>query len=351
MQHRIFDLEQSQKYKEFRVFVAGMPSSLKLRYVKEYFSLIGRITRVEPVNPKQREEPAIKSSDLLEQCCRKGCCVISTDCQDTFNKLVGGANFRMLGRQIICKRYLESDELAAQNQKINQQRLLLKRVPSHVSEELLLQFLSACYGPVQVLYPFKTQKLQGGSLLEKTVKTFQTYSVTFEDQTLSHRLAEAGQILGPQNCTITVQQYKYFSKAEKSKMLEHRQNRVRDSPTAQAVSPLRTASPGRLGPTEQTDYSRLSRPIALSSNKYPSKNPLGESWKSPTSPSSINAASNHRKPHLEPDTVKPTRKRYFLQKAKQIGYWQLSTRSNLRMNLSTHRLSTITPIDKPLRIN
>ena len=338
MQHRIFDLEQSQKYKEFRVFVAGMPSSLKLRYVKEYFSLIGRITKVEPVNPKQREETAIKSSDLLEQCCKKGCCVISTDCEDTFNKLVGGTCFRMLGRQIICKKYLESDELAAHNQKINQQRLLLKRVPSQISEELLRQFLSTRFGPVQVLYPFKTQKLQGGSLREKTVKNYQTYSVTFEDQALSHRLAEAGQILGPQNCTITVQQYKYFSKAEKTMMLEHRQDRVRNTPPAKGDGYLRPASPGRLGPTEPTDDSRHLRQLALSSNRYHRKNALDESWKSCTSASSINPPSNNRKPLLE--TVKPTRKRYFVQKAKQIGHWQLSTRNNLRMNLSTHRVST-----------
>ena len=339
MQHRFFDLEQSQKYKEYRVFVAGMPSSLKLRYVKEYFSLIGPITKVEPVNPKQSEEAAIKSSDLLEQSCKKGCCVITTDCEDTFNKLIGGTCFRMLGRQIICKKYLESDELAAHNQKINQQRLLLKRVPSYISEELLRQFLSAQFGPVQVLYPFKTQKLQGGSLLEKIVKNFQTYSVTFEDQALSHRLAEAGQIVGPQNCTITVQQYQYYSKSEKTMILEHQQARVHKTPSAQAATQLRTAASGRHSPTEVTEDPRISRQVALSSNKYHHKNALDESLKSRTSASSINPSSSDWKTPLYTESLKPTRKKYFVQKAKQIGSWQQSSRNNLRMNLSIHRVS------------
>ena len=211
---------------EYRVFVAGIPSSLKYRSIKEYFSMIGPISRVEPISRSEYGQSAKNNPENLDAACKKGCCIIVTSCQETYRSILEGGSYKLLGRQLICRRYLQSDELAEHNKQTNQQRLLLKKVPSTVSEAELKSFLEKGYGRVQIIYVFKTQKIQGSRVIEKAPRNFVTYSVTFESSAPALKLIEEGRISGPQNCTITVQQFQYYPKERPSNAISATQQHI-----------------------------------------------------------------------------------------------------------------------------
>ncbi len=231
---------------EYRVFVAGIPSSLKYRSIKEYFSMIGPISRVEPISRSEMGHSAKTHQENLDAACKKGCCIIVTPCQVTYRSILEGGSYKLLGRQLICRRYLQSDELAEHNKQTNQQRLLLKKVPSTVSEAELKSFLEKVYGRVQIIYVFKTQKIQGSRVIEKAPRNFATYSVTFESSAPALKLIEEGHVLGPQNCTITVQQFQYYPKERASNTASATQQHITASSSTQRAKRILEGNLGRV---------------------------------------------------------------------------------------------------------
>lgn len=196
----------SRQPAEYKVFVAGLPSSLKYKYVLKFFSQVGPVVRIEPVSRLPNE------AFDLEGHCKKGCCIVVTSCPSTLDRLIGSRCPKLLGRSLICKKYLEKRELEEHNRRTNLQRVLLKRVSAHISEEQLFSFLSLEFGKVLIIYPFKTQKCQDQYVLEKNPKNRLTYSVTFEDPLISQKLSKLGQIAGPDGSIIEVLPFQHLGR-------------------------------------------------------------------------------------------------------------------------------------------
>jgi hypothetical protein len=194
---------------EYKVFVAGLPSSLKYKYVLEFFAQTGPVVRIESINRGSN-----RSVDL-EDLCSRGCCVLVTHCPKTFDSLTRDCSIKLLGRSLICKKYLERSELDEHNKRTNLQRVLLKRVPAHITEQQLSAFLSREFGKVLVVYPFKTQKCQDKIVLEKRPKSLLTYSVTFENPRTAQWLSDKGQVYGPDGSEISVHQFQHLGRARR----------------------------------------------------------------------------------------------------------------------------------------
>jgi hypothetical protein len=285
---------------EYRVFVAGIPSSLKYLSIKEYFSMIGPISRVEPISRSGFGYSDEKHSENLDAPCKKGCCIIVTSCQETYRSILEGGNYKLLGRQLICRKYLQSDELAEHNKQTNQQRLLLKKVPSTVSEVELKSFLEKVYGRVQIIYVFKTQKIQGGRVIEKAPRNFVTYSVTFESSAPASKLIERGRILGPQNCTITVQQFHYYPKERPSNAVSTTQQHITASSSIQRAKGLYR---GNLSSVHQESSKKSIQLKALFSVPTQEEADLFKEELVLT-PTTTTLLSHHH--------IKPTMKKYFI---------------------------------------
>ena len=258
---------------EYKVFVAGLPSSLKYKYVLELFAQIGPVNRIESIGRGSGR------SIELEDLCSKGCCVLVTQCPETFERLTRDCCIKLLGRSLICKKYLERSELEDHNKRTNLQRVLLKRVPAQVSEQQLSAFLSREFGKVLVVYPFKTQKCQDKIVLEKHPKSRLTYSVTFEDPRVSQRLSEIGQIQGPDGSEISVQRFQHLgrthrtgsgveaplAKDSKPSLQKAERKLPSDSDSSKRLKSLPEV-PGLLpGPLPPSDYSLKLNPLKCSS--------------------------------------------------------------------------------------
>lgn len=199
------------KPKELKIFIAGIPSTLKLREVKEYFESIGPLSCIEGLHPVKNSSRK-DSAEYLEQDCSKGCCIITTKCSKTYLKILQATDLRILGRKLICKKYMQRGELYIYNQNTNLHRVLFKKVPQSITENMLRAFLEKHYGIVEVLYPFKTHELQEQQFVEKRTSNFNSYSATFFSKETAQHLAKLGTVLGPGQSRILVQAFQYRSK-------------------------------------------------------------------------------------------------------------------------------------------
>lgn len=221
------------KREEYKVFVAGIPSSLNYTSIKQYFSIIGPITGIEMID-RGKVQKIDHDPRLLDQPCYKGFCVITTPNKITFNRIMTEKNF-LLGRLLICNKYLKNEDLLRHNKKINQQRILLKRVPGFFNENQLKDFLEKRYGNIKIIYAFKTQIAKGNTIIENARKSFVTYSVTFESQKSANLLIGMKEIYGPGGYPIQVLPFQYYSKDIEADFKEP--HRVEDS--KKEVTPIR----------------------------------------------------------------------------------------------------------------
>ena len=197
---------------EYKVFVAGIPSTLKFRSLNKYFSMIGPITRIESMN--KGKNGRYQNYSIPDQTCHKGYCVIVTQDLATYHSILNGSH-ELLGRALMCTKYLKKGELINHNQSVNQQRLLLKNVPPTLSESNLKKFLEDKYGSIRIIYAFKTQKTKGTQLTVRPNKNLTTYSVTFDDPQSALMLSKNGEFIGPNGCLISASPFKSYSKEHK----------------------------------------------------------------------------------------------------------------------------------------
>ena len=189
----------------YKVFIAGVPSVLTYGTMKNYFSKIGPITFIYGNRTAEDKEQTASYLEILNSPCKKGYCVIETPSIDTYEAILNGKH-KLMGRDLICKRYLQDEDLIQHNQLINEKRLLLKKVPSRITESVLREFLESSYGEVSVLYVFKsTQEVKNLKPIKQ--KRYNTFSVTFKTKEPALLLAQMGLAEGPGCCTIEVRRF------------------------------------------------------------------------------------------------------------------------------------------------
>jgi hypothetical protein len=313
------------KSKELKIFVAGIPSTIKLREIKEYFATIGPVSRIEGLYPvKNSSRP--DSAEYLEQECSKGCCIIATTCSSTYLKILKATDLRLLGRKLICKKYMQRGELYSYNQNTNLHRVLFKKVPQSITESMLREFLERHYGRVEVLYQFKTHELQEQQYVEKRTSNFNSYSATFSSKETAQHLAKLGAMIGPGQSRIIVQAFQYRSKdpAFPSKGTQAARNTPSTYLEHSVLTPEPSVPPKYLGGFHRSNpsyfsrdshYRRISEDIEVAVKTKQHQLLIAQD------------SHNH----------KPTNRKYY-SKARISFYQTLGRRTNIRLNIDVTTL-------------
>lgn len=261
------------KARAYKIFVAGVPSSLRLGSVLDFFKRFGPIDKIEGINTRDGRSEHNKNTFYLDQLATRGCCVLTTHCGRTFRRLVQeGQDFQLQGRTLICRVYRRGADLLNHNRKSNQQRVLLKLVPGEISEDELRRDLETEFGSVKVIFKFKSHKIQQDEP-EQKLKKHSTYSVTFTDPEVAQELVRLGAVTLPSGAPIIVQQFE-FSKKIRGLSPSDKGDLSEDHFSSRQTQPSAFKAEAARRPSRQTllgDHTVTIRELSLHYNKPTTK--------------------------------------------------------------------------------
>ena len=204
---------QTKKNEEYKIFVAGIPSSISFRSILDFFSGFGKITMLEAVE-RGRIYRLDQDLCLMDRLCTRGICIITTNNWKTFSQIISGSII-FLGRLLMCKKYLKTEELFAHNKEINKKRVLVKGVPKMISSEELKAFIETHFGMVDIIYPFNTFDSIDNTVQERSKKPLVTYSVTLNDPETAEYLIYLRDIYWFGNSPMTFLPFKNLSRSHR----------------------------------------------------------------------------------------------------------------------------------------
>lgn len=202
-----------QAVKFYKIFVAGIPSRYTSTEIKLYFASFGAISSVEMVpRSSQRRRLNFRSNND-----KKGAWIISVETRDVFDRILNHYPHRFSDRNLICKPFLYGPELAQTNSLNNKRRVILKHVPTELSEESLRSMLIRDFGDIECLFSFRPDK-------QPTVskRQYHSYSVMFMQEHSAVKAIQAGSLnYSKGSSPIKVEQ---FCIKKKKKLLPSKSN-------------------------------------------------------------------------------------------------------------------------------
>lgn len=208
----------------YKVFIAGIPSTLTYKAVLDFFSKITPVAGVESIDtglakyPPKSHQTAIQGNKRfqLKDMCTKGCCILLIETRQAYESILHKKKILLFGRSLIVKKYMTDKELYEHNRNVNMNRVLLKRVPVSLNREQIKQHLESYYGSVEIIYPFKTQSLDAFHDKSENYrgKMFNTYSVTFKKKESAASIVNMGEICIEGCEGVIVQRYEHDKKSE-----------------------------------------------------------------------------------------------------------------------------------------
>jgi hypothetical protein len=313
----------------FKIYVAGVHSRTKPLELLHFFESFGPIVSVEPKPCKADTATDTKPSKSGAQ---KSYWIIEARDSQTYNKILTSKNCILFGRSLCLLPFMDGEDLILHSKLKSKKRVLIKKVPSWVTEEQLLAAIESQIGKVEAYFKYETDSHKAKKLdSKKKIRKVCTYSVTMRNKQDREKFVQAGHL--KLTSDITVQVEKYISK--KSQM---EKNPPEDY--AKPVPNLRKDSFNqrpKLGLQVRIDIAKT----GWTRKSFSQSTQIGVSpaLRAPnkdqqTSQSFIFGGAESGDEDLVLDHFKPTQKRYHCFHRNQIHKLKLTTleESNLRFN-------------------
>lgn len=177
---------QSKNNKNLLIFVAGLPANVCMSEVVQFFALLGEVSPVQP-----------RSVRVAEDRRRKGHCVLMCRDRPTFDCILKEGRFKFHGRNITAMPFMTGQALIEQNKEMTEARVIIKKVPAHISESDLRMHLEINFGRLRSLHRFVLDKTKVKADAKKLsfYRRFDSYSAIFESKTVAKLLAEKKTLL------------------------------------------------------------------------------------------------------------------------------------------------------------
>ena len=180
--------------KQYRIFVAGVPSGVSSKTVESYFRSFGPITAITEID-RRVEDAGIYSNDVDStihpfEIMRGVCCVI-TPYEQTYNAILGTSNHCIKKRTIMCSPYKSKKAAIKENRKNNKRRIIIKRVPSSIEEGIIKDSIEYLFGPISVFFSFLPEAMQVKNPYRNR-RLHKSYSVMFTDKQSAQLAVDAG---------------------------------------------------------------------------------------------------------------------------------------------------------------
>jgi RNA recognition motif-containing protein len=180
----------------FKLFVTGIPRRARLLEIEKFFKSYASVKLCENKN--------MKMSSLDQQ--NRGFCFLSGDA-NAGSLLTQMREFKFHGRTLTVTYSKSGKDLFDFNRKLNKCRLILKRVPGHVCQNQITEFIELNFGPVAKIFPFLPNVPQRGGEPTK-VKKYLTYSILMLKPSSANAMCSDGQITLPGGIAVEVERYR-----------------------------------------------------------------------------------------------------------------------------------------------
>lgn len=291
------------------IFVTGLPSKSTIQVVLEHFRKYGKVQLYRISNNSNQANRVLQAHASAN--IKRGFCILRALNESTYQNILSSSE-PFLGRTLAVGPFRQGSELWSHNEHINSRRVIVKKVPSMVPEEMLRAALETQFGTIHRMYRFAAESTTKAAKKEKNRK-HHSYSVEFDLESSADQASAEGIFL--------------LAEINTSVLMEKFQKKPIDQ-----VSSFQHSS-------QSKNYS-LHKNQEDGGNKAP-KRPGNLFTAEPTQPS---PSSQNLRRRLVPATsenhaIKPTAKRYH--EDRQELSWQGSQVSSLiqgvRLNLSSLR--------------
>lgn len=181
--------KNSPRDNSFLIFVTGLPSKTTVQTVLDHFSQFGQVIMYQqPTGAKcQRVLQNHPSVNI-----KRGFCILQTASEITYKQVLS-YDEPFLGRNLAIGPFRQGSQLWNHNEQVSSRRVIVKKVPTSVTEEILKEFLENEFGGIRRMYCYAAESSQKAAKREKTRKT-NTYSVEFVQENSAIQAAKTGQI-------------------------------------------------------------------------------------------------------------------------------------------------------------
>lgn len=269
----------------YEIYVAGIPQNTKVSTLKTVFKRFGPLASIEIL--KAKETKYLKSSAKnASQFCK-----LRLASLEAYEAILEAQHVLPSGRQIFCEPFRKGDDLRRRTFNTNKRRIIVKRVPVEVSNELVkTQIEALAKGTLQTFYEFISPGSDNSpnfpnrnNSSSKHKKLFKSYSATLSSESEVQRLLAVTKN-DPQSLTIfssslkknvpiVIEKYEqnkkvnnHIKQTESSwsdKKAEH--HKIKGSPRTPEVYGMTPISPVLNGANEE-DFLLESRPLNDSNN-------------------------------------------------------------------------------------
>lgn len=157
-----------------RLFVAGIPSGVSLEDLSAFFNKLGPFT--------------IDIHEFKARCLTgrsKGYVIVHTADKLASEQLLFKGYIQYKDRTLSIMPFYSGPDLKEVNRKLNQKRVILKRVPSSVTQAEIVSTIERKWGRIQSFFQYnRVSKKSGGS------GKFKSYSLTLEDPIVASNLVK-----------------------------------------------------------------------------------------------------------------------------------------------------------------
>lgn len=187
---------------QLRLYVAGIPTRVSERRVVEYFSQFGPIDYAEMrfCGTKNNKSLPLKFQS-------KGYCIVKAGTLQTVRNILQSQEHNFGGRKLHVSEFRTGMDLILHNHRSAKKRVLLKKVPSTLSEPEITALLEELVqGKVEAIFRYEPE---GRKHKVQKHRKISTYSVIFECRKHRDQLVELGEIPLGDGRVITVEKFKH----------------------------------------------------------------------------------------------------------------------------------------------
>ena len=172
----------------YLIFVTGIPSKTTCKEVLDHFGRFGRVQMYRlPATAKCQRVLQNHASVNI----KRGFCILQVASEITYQQILGSSE-HFQGRSLAIGPFRQGSALWTHNEHVTCRRVIIKKVPSAVSEEILRRALETDFGAITRMYRFAAESSLKAVKREKSRKT-NTYSIEFVQESAALLAAQDSQ--------------------------------------------------------------------------------------------------------------------------------------------------------------
>ena len=199
-------IDQKSTYKQKpvrKIFLAGLPAYVDLSLVLDFFQQFGYLRIGHHESPE--EEQASHA---------KGHCILICNDPKTAASIVEAKHFTFMGRTLTAMPLRSGKQLIIENSRLNNSRVILKKISKEIPADLVKSLLETNYGPLKTLFKFVPDetKINIDEGKARLYRNFDSYSAIFENKSDAKALIQDAFLHLPNGSVATAEKFRVKKK-------------------------------------------------------------------------------------------------------------------------------------------